>query len=83
MARDLEELQRADHDVLTRVEAKIDSFISGQADHETRIRLLEGDGDRLAGTVKGLRWSIAAMGAVIGLIEPFIIVIFQQYISKH
>jgi len=66
---DLEKMQREDHDALIRVEAKIDNFISSQADHEVRLRSLE----NTFGTIKGLKWSIGIIGTILVLATPFII----------
>ena len=56
----LEKLQRNDHDVLIRIETRMDSFITEMrqtnaaslattSDHEARIRVLEVDRDRNTG----------------------------------
>lgn len=69
---ELEKLQRQDHDALIRVETKIDSFISAQADHEARIRIVESNNDKLQGTIRGLRWALGIGLSLAGLVEPMV-----------
>jgi hypothetical protein len=81
-----DKLQRADHDTLVRVESKLDSLSASvstiQTDHETRLRLIEKDErvrmieqrlDSTEGIVKGFRWALAVVTAVVGIVEPFIL----------
>lgn len=88
MATDAEQekLQRADHDTLVRVEGKLDSLstslMSLQNDHEARLRIMEKDErvrvieqrlDSTEGIVKGFRWALAVVTAIVGIVEPFIL----------
>lgn len=54
------------------------------ADHEARIRSLDkenndlkgtvrGIRNDLKGTVRGIRWALGGVGALIGIIEPFVL----------
>lgn len=86
--RDLEKLQRTDHDTLIRVEAKMDGLVQEvrttntnnvtvAADHEARIRLLEIDKDKATGAASGTdklkNLLFAIAGLVVGLIGSLIL----------
>lgn len=77
---ELEKLQREDHDLLLKLHGKIDTLITLQqstgtdlADHEARIRSLDKENNDLKGTVRGIRWALGGVGALIGIVEPFIL----------
>lgn len=36
-----QQLSNTDHDLLVRLDTKVDGFIASQVDHETRLRVLE------------------------------------------
>ena len=81
-----DKLQRADHDALVRVETKIDAFITSQADHETRLRLIESNTggakelisrvDKLEtknGLKSTLMWVGLASSAILNIIAVYVI----------
>lgn len=83
---ELEKLQREDHDLLLKLHGKLDTLITLQqtagadlADHEARIRALDKDNTDLKGTVRGVKWALGGIGALIGVVEPFILF----YLSKN
>lgn len=78
-----EELNRADRDLLIRLDQKLDSHIAevrqnnsmlstADTDHENRLRSLEKAQDEFRGTLRGLRWATTILGLVAAIIEPAI-----------
>jgi len=45
----------SDHDLLIRLDTKIDQFLSAQADHELRLRTVESDRDKALGSIRTLK----------------------------
>lgn len=75
-----------DHDLLIRIDARMEAFISEvratnqqftmtDADHESRIRILEAASDQLKGTIRGLRWVVGGLTFLFGVIEPAVLFI--------
>lgn len=73
-----------DHDLLIRLDQKLDSHIAevrqsttllanSDTDHETRIRGLENSGNELQGSIRALRWIIGILTLAVGSIATFII----------
>lgn len=56
-----------DHDLLIRLEAKVDAFIKSQNDHEARLRIIESEREQLIGSIRALRWISGFLGLLAGL----------------
>lgn len=72
-------MQMEDHSLLIRLESKVDTFITSQLDHETRLRVLESESKRWEGGIKALRWLVAILGLIATLVEPLI----AWYVGTH
>lgn len=73
----------ADHDLLIRLDQKLDSHIAevrqnnanftfNATDHETRIRVLERDADQQKGTIRTLKYILTALGVVAAIADPLL-----------
>lgn len=54
----------SDHDLLIRLETKVDNFIGAQTDHEIRLRLVEANREQMEGAIKSLKGIVALIGVV-------------------
>jgi hypothetical protein len=52
----------SDHDLLIRLDAKLDQFIHAQDDHEARLRVVESTRDQLNGSIRTLKGIISFIG---------------------
>lgn len=68
----------SDHDLLIRLDAKMDNFITGQSDQEVRIRSLEAGDEQRKGAIVTLRIFGGISVFVVGAVEPIIL----HYLSK-
>ena len=73
-------VQTADHDMLVRLETKVDIFISSQNDHEIRLRIMEKQAESRDGISKGMstswRWLLVGVGLLISvsnLLTPYLV----------
>lgn len=69
--------QMTDHDILISLNVKVDQFIAGQADHESRLRVLETEKEQLQGSIKTLKGLITGVGilsAVIAAVAAWIVI---------
>jgi hypothetical protein len=57
-----ENLPSADHDLLIRIETKVDSFLAASSDHEVRLRGVEADREQLQGSIRALKAVAGALG---------------------
>ncbi len=71
-----QQLSNTDHDLLVRLDTKVDGFIAAQTDHETRLRVLEKLTEQENGSHKGKNstwnWITISILIVIGAIQPII-----------
>lgn len=60
----MNDTSKEDHDLLIRVETKVDAFIKAQTDHELRIRVLEASREQLEGSFQTIKGVVAFSGLV-------------------
>jgi nitrogen fixation/metabolism regulation signal transduction histidine kinase len=60
-----------DHDLLIRVETKVDAFINAQSDHELRLRVLEASREKLEGNFQGVKVIVAFLSLMATLATAF------------
>lgn len=51
-----------DHDLLIRIETKVDAFLAAQVDHETRLRIVEADREQIQGSLRVLKGIAGILG---------------------
>lgn len=57
----------SDHDLLIRLDTKVDQFINNQADHEARLRVLKSNQDEMHGSIRALKAIISVVGVIAAL----------------
>lgn len=71
------QLSNTDHDLLVRLDTKVDGFISSQVDHETRLRVVEKLTEQGIGSHKGSattwNWISTSLLVLAAVVEPVVI----------